>query len=125
LFGLFHVLSSPVSVLRFVPLLSRENVLDHGLVLLLIAVLEAHLRVPNDAAGVDNERRSAEGVLFPKVRSVPVEDRVGDLQFFGELSSLVRVWVHGDHEHVQTLIAVSLMKLLEMAHLLAGERSVS
>jgi hypothetical protein len=36
--------------------------LDHLLVLLFIALLEAHLRVADDAAGVDDERWSAKRV---------------------------------------------------------------
>ncbi len=53
-----------------------------------------------------------------------IEHGVGDFQFLRKFARLLQLWVHGDYEDLQALVAIPFMKLLEMNHLLTGERSV-
>jgi hypothetical protein len=102
-----------------------QDVPDDLLVLLFVALFEADLRVPNDAPGVNDVRRSAKGVSFAQVRTVSEEDGVRDSELLVEFQQFPSVGQHGNHEHLQAVFAVTLVELLEMNHLLSGEGSVS
>jgi len=79
----------------------------------------------NDATGVEDERRSPKRVEFAECRFVAVENGIRDLEFPGKLASLLDFWMHGNHEDLKSLAGIAFVKLLEMNHLLAGERSVA
>ena len=104
---------------------SFQDLLDNVFVLLFVAFLESHLRVTNDATGVDDERRSPKRIQFSKGRFVPIKYGIRYFEFLGQLSGFLGVGVHRDYENLETPVGVAFVKLLEMNHLLAGERSVS
>ena len=104
---------------------SFQDLLDNRLVLLLVAFLEPDLRVTDDATGVDDEGGSPKRIQFSKGRFVAIEHGIRNFEFRGQLSGFLGVGVHRDHEDLETLVGVAFVKLLEMNHLLAGERSVS
>lgn len=98
--------------------------LNHLLVLLLVAFFKPDLRVLDDAHGVNDESRSAECVLFAKFRLMAVEKRVGDFHFIGQLDRRLALRVHSNYEDLKAVFAIFLMEFLEMNHLLARKRSV-
>jgi hypothetical protein len=98
--------------------LHLQDFTNHLLILLLVALLETHLGVSNDAAGVQNERRSAKGVLLAQVGFMALKHGEGDLQFAVETLCRLRVRMHVDHEYQQPLLAETLMEFLEMNYLL-------
>jgi hypothetical protein len=98
---------------------SFKNLFDDLFVFLFVSLFESHLRVANDAAGVDDERRSPKCVEIPKSRIVSVEDGISHLEFLGQRAGFLEVWVHGDHEDLEALAGEAIVKFLEMNHLLA------
>jgi hypothetical protein len=62
-------------------LFSFDEFFDYFLVLLLVALLEADLRVADDAPGVNDVGRSAESIALSHIRLGPEKDRVGEVHF--------------------------------------------
>jgi hypothetical protein len=104
---------------------SAEHLLDYLLIFFFVTLLETHLRVSNDAAGVGDVRRSAVGIALSHRRTSSLENGISNSHILVHLAGCLRVIVHGDHINEQAIFAESLVKLLEMDHLLATERSVS
>jgi len=105
--------------------LTAEDFLDDLLVLLLVAFFESNLRVSNDANCVDDEGRSPKRIRFTERGLVALKNGISHFEFLGQLARLLQLRMHGDHEDLEALVGISIMKLLEMNHLLTRERSVS
>src|SRR5207253_4806534 len=102
-----------------------QQLLDDLFIFLLVALLEADLRVTNDAPGVHDVGRSAVSVKLAQIRAGTVKDRVSNTQVLGKLFDLLLAGEHGDGEYEEALLGVLFLELLEMDHLLARERSVA